>query len=151
MVQLRGDKRTMDLLTWEPPELVRQFEPDRVRAASLRAAVAKAVAAALKDCDKDRDAVALSMSEYLGEPVAKSALDAYASEAREDHVVNVVRLMALIHATGDVRLLQMLAEPFGMAVIPKRFLAAAEEAMWAEQEERAAQNRQAARRRWKGA
>lgn len=150
-MKVRGDKKTMDLLDWEPPQVVRQFEPDQVRAASLRAMVAKAVSAALRDCEKDREAIAAEMSEYLGEPTSKNILDAYASEAREDHVINVVRFLALVHATGDHRLLQMLADSFGLAVVEKRYLAAVEEAMWAEQEERARQRRLAARNKWKGA
>jgi hypothetical protein len=33
-----------------------------------------------------------------------------------------VRLLALAHATGDVRLLDMLCEPLGFAVIDRRLL-----------------------------
>lgn len=129
MARVKGDTRTLDLLAWEPPEVVQRFQVDQVRAASLRAQISKAVALALKDCDRNREEVAQEMSDYLGESVGKSALDAYASEAREDHVINVVRFMGLIHATGDVRLLQLLAEPFGLAVVDKKYLPAIDEAM----------------------
>lgn len=125
----RGDDRTLDLLSWQPPEVVRRFEVDQVRAASLRAQISKAVAVALKDCGKSREDVAEEMSEYLGEPTGKNMLDAYASEAREEHVINLVRFMGLIHATGDVRLLNMLAEPFGLAVVEQKYLPAIDEAM----------------------
>lgn len=151
MARQRGDDRTLDLLAWEPPEVVKRFEADQVRAASLRAQISKGVALALKDCGKSRDEVAAEMTDYLGEPTGKNMLDAYASEAREEHVINLVRFMGLVHATGDVRLLQMLAAPFGMAVIPNRYLSAVDEAMWAVREEEARQRRLAARGKWRGA
>jgi hypothetical protein len=49
-------------------------------------------------------------------------LNGYASEAREQSVITVPRLLALIHVTGDRRLLQLLAEPFAWAVIESRYL-----------------------------
>ncbi|WP_153343776.1 DNA transposition protein [Roseospira navarrensis] len=124
---MKGDTRTADLLAWAPPEVVQTFAPDQVRAASLRAQVSRAVAAALRDCDTPRDEIAAAMGAYLGEPVPKTALDGYASEAREDHTISVLRLMALVHATGDVRLLQMLAEPFHHMVVDARHQEAIEE------------------------
>lgn len=157
-MRVRGDDKTLDLLAWEPPSTTVSFPEDQVRAASLRATVARAVSLSLKDCAKSREDVAAEISEYLGEPVGKNILDAYASEAREDHVINVVRFMALIHATGDVRLLQMLAEPFGLAVVEQRYLPAIEEAMTADaieelsaKIEALSKRQQLARRRWKGA
>jgi len=123
----RADRRTLDLLAWEPPEVVRAFPVEHVRAASMRAQISKAVAAALRDCETPREDIATAMSEYLGETVPKTALDGYASEAREDHTISVVRLMALVHATGDVRLLQLLAEPFGYVVVDAKHREAIEE------------------------
>jgi hypothetical protein len=115
----------MDLLAWAPPEPVRRFEEHRVRAATLRERLARAIAAALKDADAagiGREEIAVRMSEYLGERVSKNMLDAYASQAREDHVISVVRLMALLHATRDARLLELLAEPLGWVVIDRKYL-----------------------------
>ncbi|MBB4268251.1 DNA transposition protein [Roseospira visakhapatnamensis] len=123
----RADRRQMDLLAWEPPEVVRAFPAEHVRAASMRAQISKAVAAALRDCETSREEIAVAMSDYLGEAVPKTALDGYASEAREDHTISVVRLMALVHATGDVRLLQLLAEPFGSMVVDTKHREAIEE------------------------
>ncbi|SDH90246.1 DNA transposition protein [Roseospirillum parvum] len=119
-MKARGDTRTLSLLDWEPPPVVHRFDSEQVRAASLRAQVSKAVALALRDCPRSREDIAEAMSLYLGEAVGAGTLDAYASESREDRVINVVRLAALIHATGDMRLLQMLAEPFGHMVVEAR-------------------------------
>ncbi len=116
------DSRTPDLFSWEPPTLVRRFEETRVRAASLRQRIALAVAETLKECGRPRDEVARRMSEWLGEEVSRSSLDAYAAQSREDHTISLLRVLALLHATGDVRLLQMAAELFGRSVIEDRFL-----------------------------
>jgi hypothetical protein len=143
------DRLTLDMFDWEPPKMARAFEVAKVRAASLRAMVSKAVSLAMKECGKPRETLAKEIGEYLGEDCSKAMLDAYASEAREDHAISVVRFVALIHATQDIRLLNMIAEQFGWAVIPKRYLAAAEEAIWNDRKEYATQQSMAARRRWK--
>jgi hypothetical protein len=54
--------------------------------------------------------------------VSENMLNAYASQAREDHVISLVRFVALIEVTRDRRLLEMLAERFGWTVIDKKFL-----------------------------
>lgn len=119
------DKRTLDLFDWQPEEPVQRFEEVEVRAGSLRGRVAKAVSATLKSAAREgqsREAVAAAMSEWLGEKVSPAMLNAYASEQREDHAISTVRLAALLVATGDVRILQMLAELTGHAVVDARFL-----------------------------
>jgi len=145
------DSRTLDIFAWTPPALTQRFEQAKVRAASFKAAIAKGVALALKECGKSREQVAAEMGTYLGEECGKSALDACASEAREDHVINVVRYAALIHATRDIRLLMQLAEPMGWAVIPAKYLPAIEEAMLADKIEELQQRKASARKTWKGA
>lgn len=111
-----------DLLDWQPPEAVKRFPEEQVRAATFAARVSRAVAVALADADAEREAIAARMSSYLGERVSPAMLDAYASQAREDHRISVPRLMALLHATRDRRLLELLAEPMGWAVIERRHL-----------------------------
>ena len=113
-----------DLLDWQPPEPVVAFAPEQVRAASVAASIARAVAATLRDAGVSRDEVAQRMSSYLGERVSCSMLNAYASEARREHAIPVTRLIALMHATGDRRLLQLIAEPLGWSVIERRHLPA---------------------------
>lgn len=112
----------LDLLAWEPPEAVVAFDEAQVRNASIAGRIARGVAACLRDCGLTREAVAAQMGAYLGERVSKAMLDAYASEAREEHTISVPRLMALLHVTGDRRLLELVAEPFGWCVLPRKFL-----------------------------
>lgn len=135
-----------DLLDWTPPQPVRRFEEDQVRAASLAARISKAVSAALKECGLTREDAAKAMGDYLGEKVSLAALNALASEARDDHRISVTRLMALIHVTRDPRLLQLLAEPFGWAVIDRRFLPMIELAAVQEQRDELARRAEALRR-----
>ena len=122
MVKLRGDNRTMDLLAWEPAPIVEAFAPARVRCASLRAKIARAVSETMKDAAESREVLAAAMSAWLGEDVSENMLNAYASEAREDHSIPYLRLLALVHVTGDVRLLQIGAELMGHSVIEDKYL-----------------------------
>lgn len=149
MSRRRRCPETDDLLAWEPPQPVKAFARDRVRAASLAATIARGVSEALKSSDKSRDDVAKAMGEYLGETVSTNMLDKYASEAAEDHVINVVRFLGLVHATQSRELLQMLAEPFGWAVVEERHLDAIQLAAALEEREQLNRNIEAARQRLK--
>ena len=110
--------------------------------ATVAASIARAVAATLRDSPLKRDDIATRMSGYLGERVSKHMLDAYASEARQEHAIPVTRLIALMHATGDRRLLQMRAEPMGWAVIERRHLPLSEVAAIREREDELRRHRE---------
>jgi len=122
MVRDRRDARTLDLLDWQPPEPAVRFEEAKVRGATLNARICRAMAVSLKECGLPRDEVARRMGEYLGEEVSKPMLDAYVSEARDTHTINVVRFAALVHATRDWRLLSLIPELFGFAVVDDRYV-----------------------------
>ncbi len=124
MVKSRHDIETLDLLSWEPttPQPIARFEDHRIRASSLRQKISLAVSETMKEADIDREAIAADMSAWLGEEVGKNILDAYASQAREEHTIPMLRVIALIHATGDIRILQMIAEMFGHSVIEDKYL-----------------------------
>lgn len=111
-----------DLLTWAPASPVLAYPAAAVQAGTVAGRIARAIAATLRDCRETRETVASRMSEYLGRRVSTHMVNGYASQGREEHVISAERLMALLHATGDRRLLQVLAEPFGLAVIEKRYL-----------------------------
>ena len=110
------------LLDWEPPETVRAFPAELVRGATLAARIARAVSVALAECKRPRDQIAADMSAWLGETVSVDMLNAYASPARAQHKISLPRYLAVIHATGDRRLLELLAEPFDWAVIERKHL-----------------------------
>lgn len=148
----RRDDKTLSLFDWVPPAApaVRYDAPEEVRAASLAATFIRGMAKAEEQSGKSREDIAAAMSGYLQQPVSKAILDQYMSEGREDYVINVVRFLAFMDATRDFRLLSLLAEPFGLAVIEKRYLAAVEEAMYAAEIEEMQAMKSVARRKWKG-
>lgn len=114
--------RQPDLLDWTPPAPVAAFAPEQVRGATLEARIARAVSLALQDSKLTREEIAARMSAWLGTKVTANMLNAYASVARQDHPIGLTRFLALVQATGDRRLLELLAEMFGWAVIERRHL-----------------------------
>lgn len=126
------DPHTHDLLSWSPPEPVKRFAPDEVRAASLDARICKAMALALKECPWDRSYVAAQMSQFLGERVSEAMLNAYVSPARTTHQISLTRFMALVHVTKDRRLLELLADMMGWCVVDERYAEAIKEVELAE-------------------
>ncbi|WP_456387891.1 hypothetical protein [Profundibacter sp.] len=93
MAKLRGDTHTMDLLSWEAKPIVEAFAPARVRTSSLRSKIARAVSECMKDVEESREVLAAGMGAWLGEDVTENMLNAYASEAREDHTIPYLRLL----------------------------------------------------------
>jgi hypothetical protein len=112
----------LDLLEWQPPETVHRFDDIQVRAATIGGRICRAISAALTDCARSRGEIAEVMTTYLGQRVTLNMLNAYASQAREEHQIPLVRFVALVHATGDRRLLELLAELFGWTVIERKYL-----------------------------
>lgn len=136
----------MGLLDWEPPATTERFADEQVRASTITAKLCRGVATALAEADLSREEIAERMSEFLGKPVSANMLNAYASQAREEHIINAVRFVALIHATGDKRLLEMIAELFGWTVIERRFLKLIEIAALQDHEDTIRKRREALRR-----
>lgn len=122
MAIIRGDNATGDLLSWEPPRPRQSFAEEQIRAVSLSARFAKAISLALKECPLDRAEIAARMSDYLGVNVSEAMLNAYASEARTDHNISLHRFAALVHATGDWRLLSTLVDLFPVAIVDRKYL-----------------------------
>ncbi|WP_245903344.1 phage regulatory CII family protein [Humitalea rosea] len=136
-----------DLLGWEPSQAAFAFPEADIRAGTAAGRVARAVAATLKACPLTRREVARRMSDYIGAEVSLHMLDAYASQGRAEHHISAPRLLALLHATGDRRLLEALAAPFGFAVIERRYLADIEMAELREREGELRRRRKALARR----
>jgi hypothetical protein len=109
------------LLDWTPPEPVITFAPERVKAASLANEMSRVISETLTDCTMPRDQVAQRMSDYLGTPITLNMLDKYASEAAEEHVMNIVRYIAFLIVTGDRRPLQHIAEMIDCIVVPASY------------------------------
>ena len=143
-----------NLFEWPPPPIVERFDEHRVRAVTLRARLDHAVSETLKTAkdekDLSRDTIANEMSEWLGETVSKEMLDNYASEAKDDHTIPYIRILALIEVTGDTRLLQMGVELSEHAVIPDKYVAAVKDALISDQIENLKKAQRHQRAAWKG-
>lgn len=112
----------LSLLEWQPPAATVRFEDERTRAATIDGRICKAISAALTDCRLSRENVATAMSAFLGKPVSLPMLNRYASQAAEEHAISMTRFIALLHVTRDRRLLEMIAETMGWAVVERRHL-----------------------------
>jgi hypothetical protein len=79
--------------------------------------IAASVGRALRDDNRPRDEVARAMSELLGEEVTRFMLDAYASEARDNHNISAGRFYALIAVTKRHDILDHTLRRIGAAVL----------------------------------
>lgn len=79
--------------------------------------VASAVAQILKDDTRTRYEIAGGISSLLDDEVSKLMLDAYASEAREQHNISVGRFLALVAETGRYDLLNALLAKIGARLV----------------------------------
>lgn len=147
----RRDPYQADLLSWAPSEPIVRFEPRAVQAASFDQRLCKAMALALKESQLDRSTIAARMGAFLGKEVTKAMLDAYVSPARDTHQISVTRFLALLHVTHDRRLLELLSEPFGWAVVDERHADAIAEVELAEKRDEIERQLQLRRMKRRGA
>lgn len=85
--------------------------------AGLDRLIAASIARALRDDDRSREQIAAAMSELLGEEVTRFMLDAYASEARDNHNISAGRFLALIAVTSRHDILDHVLRRIGAAVL----------------------------------
>lgn len=118
----RRDTFTVDLFKdYQPQPVVERFDADEVKAYSLSGKLSKAVARTMEESGMSRDEIAAAMSDITKSQISKATLDAYASQAREQHQISAVRLAALVTVTEDVRPLNVLLEEAGFIVIPRKY------------------------------
>ncbi|MCW5708711.1 hypothetical protein [Shinella sp.] len=116
------DPFTVDLFRdYTPAPVVDRFDDEEVKAWSLAGRLAKAVALTMEESGKSREQLAAELSEITKASVSKAMLDAYASQAREQHSISALRLAALAVATGDARAFNVLLEEAGLIVVPKKY------------------------------
>lgn len=135
MARQRRDTETPDLfLSWQPKVPAPPPEPDPAPEPSppgcrLAELVSRQVADALRVSELSRDEVARRMSDELGETVSVHMLNAYASQAREDHNISHARMVALAVALERPDLLLPAVRRVGKAMIDPRYLAAVRSAI----------------------
>jgi hypothetical protein len=126
------------LLAWEPPvrALVPTFDGDITRVNSPYSRLIRGMKAAIDESGLERAKIAQIMGEWLGQPITENALNAALSEARDSHVINVLRFQALGVATADARLANLLVNPMNLIAVPSRYAQVIELAQVREARER---------------
>lgn len=99
--------------TFEPPAPARSAAD----LAGLDRLIAAGVARSLREDDRSREEIAGAMSSLLGEEVTKFMLDAYASEAREQHNISAGRFLAFIAVTNRYDILDHVLRRIGAAAL----------------------------------
>src|SRR5262245_28322056 len=100
----KRDIFTVDLFRdYQPQPVVDRFDVEDVKAYSLSGKLSKAVARTMEESGMSRDELAAAMSEVTKSQISKAMLDAYASQAREQHQISAIRLAALVTVTEDPR------------------------------------------------
>lgn len=127
---VRRDDRTLDLLSWEPPEVAVGYAEDVAGRGPLENRIARVISRALRDAADDggltREAIAKAMTASLGRPVSRAMLDKWTSEGSTEHRIPLDAYIALVEATGAVDLVGFIAEQFGLVAIPERYQAIVE-------------------------
>ena len=85
--------------------------------AGLERQICGAVGVILNSDQRPREIIAALMSVLTGEEISRSMLDAYSSQAREDHKVPMSRFLALVQVTNRHDVLDQLLRPIGAAVL----------------------------------
>lgn len=85
--------------------------------AGLERRISQMVGVMLNSDGRTRHEIAAKVTELLGEDVTKMMLDAYASEARDQHKVPASRLLAIVAVTNRHDLLDPLMREIGAAVL----------------------------------
>ncbi len=110
--------------SWEPPQVAVGYGAEVAGRGPLENRIARLIGQALRDARDDgrtRRDVAAHMGEVLGRPVSEAMLNKWSSEGSEDHRIPLDAFMALIHATGAVKLTGFVAGEFGLTVIEGQY------------------------------
>lgn len=150
MAKSRGDNGTLDLLSWQPPEVAEQFRQERVRGHSDKVRMARAIAEAMGESGRSRDEIHADMIQHMGHEFSRNTLDRCTAPSAEAHEFTTSKLIAFLHSVPDIRVINELLRGTGFAAIPEQYLAAIEEAICEDQIERLSERKRLARRSWRG-
>lgn len=146
------DTQTLDLLSWEPPEVTVGYSEEVTGRGSLDARIARIVAQALRearDRGLPREEVAAAMSRWLGRTISAPMLDKWASESSGAHRIPLDAFAALIEATGATDLAGFVPGLFGLAAVPQKYADLIELHLIEEHEAEVAARKQALQTRWR--
>lgn len=150
MAKVRGDVKTLDLLSWEPPEVAEQFTQERVRGHSDKVRMARAFSEAITESGKSRDDIHAEMVRHMGHEFSRNTLDRCTAPSADAHEFTTSKLIAFLQSVPDIRVINELLRGTGFAAVPEQYLGAIEEAICEDQIERLTERKRLARRSWKG-
>lgn len=115
---------------WQPPKVAIGYGEEVAGGGELPNQIARLVSRALRDAKKGRDLsraeIARRMTRDLGRNVSEGTLEQWASEASVSHRIPLDAFIALVAATGEEDLLGFMPGLFGLAVVPRRYMAVIE-------------------------
>ncbi len=144
------DRNTLDLFRdWEPPRIAVGPSDTETRG-PLDLVITRLISTAIKKSERSREDIAQHVSAYLGRPVSKDTLDAWASPAKANNRIPLDAFVALIDATGDHDLLGWLPAQHGYVVVPARYADLIELHLLEEREAEIARRKAAVQARYRG-
>lgn len=147
------DTATLDLFNpehWNPPPVAETFEPERVKGHSDRVRIARAISETMAESELSRDEIHEEMQRHLGCAFSRNTLDRVAAQSAEAHEFTATKLKAFIQTTDDIRFVNAFLDGTDFVAIPRRYLAAVEEAILTERIEELKEKQAASRRAWRG-
>lgn len=147
----RRDPAHPDLFRdYTPPKVVKRYEPERMRAATISMRLARAVAEAMRIDGRKRSEIAAAMSEFLGgDPVTEAMLNQYAAPSNDRHNIPAHRLIALLVVTGDPRLINAALTDTGLIAVEEKYEALIHREMAKEARDKLDREIAAADARWR--
>ena len=119
MAKRNRDEQTLDLFSHArlfPVETPREMGSALDFNGRISQAMARAIDEA-RDHGVDRYEIARRMSETLQVDISKGMIDAYTSQARENHTISLVRFVAFARATGCPWLWNVVLKDEGLTIL----------------------------------
>lgn len=121
----RRDTRTLDLLSWEPPQVAAGYGVEVAGRGPMENRIARLISQALRDAQDEqglnRETVAGLMTLDLNRSITKDQLDKWASEASTGHRIPLDAFCALVKVIEAQALLGFIPELLGYVAVPKKY------------------------------
>lgn len=121
----RRDTRTMDLLTWEPPQVAAGYGAEVSGRGPIGNRIARLISQALRDAQDERgysrETVAGLMTLELHRSVTKDMLDKWSSEASTSNRIPLDAFCAMVKVLEAESLLGFIPQLLGFIAVPAKF------------------------------
>lgn len=121
----RRDTRTIDLLTWEPPQVAAGYGAEVAGRGPLENRIARLISQALRDAQDDhdynRETVAGLMTLELHRSVTKDMLDKWSSEASTSNRIPLDAFCAMVKVLQAEDLLGFIPDLLGYVAVPRKY------------------------------